>query len=173
MSITLLTLDPGTEQSGIALFKNGKLDDVEVLRVKDTQGNKEQRASYMARKVILWAEDRKALKKARIVIEYPRVYPKGAGKQSESDPDDILSLVLVVGHLWAEAHGINDNIVSLVRPADWKGQVPKAVMVRRIISTLDATEQALAENKVRNNHNAMDAVGIGLHALKRPWGSGT
>lgn len=166
----LLALDPGTEQAGIAVFRNGKLDDVDVLRVQASQGNKEQRASFMARKVILWAEKAKATKSTKIVMEYPQIYRHGAG--ADVDPDDVLALVLVVGHVWGACHAMDGNDVSLVRPAAWKGQVPKRIMNARIVATLDVTERDLVERNVKSNHNALDAVGVGLWALRRPWSAG-
>lgn len=163
----LVSLDPGTEQSGVALFRNGTLDDVDVIRVSATQGKKEQRASYMARKVMLWAEKIKATKNAKIVMEYPQVYRHGPG--ADVDPDDVLSLVLVIGHVWGVCHGMDGNDVSLVRPADWKGQVPKKIMNARVLGTLTDSERALVARNVGTNHNAIDAVGIGLWGLRRPW----
>jgi hypothetical protein len=43
-------------------------------------------------------------------------------------------------------------------------------MNNRIIATLTKTEQQLVHDKVRSNHNAIDAVGVGVWALRRPWG---
>ena len=163
---TVVSIDPGTEETGIALYRAGVLDDVDVLRVKASVGNREQRASFMGRlaidRVRAWKEP------ARVVLEYPQVYRHGAG--SEVDPDDVLCLVLVIGHVWGTFHGVNGNKLELVRPATWKGQVPKRIMNNRIVSTLTTAEQQLVHAKVRSNHNALDAVGIGLWALRRPWG---
>lgn len=162
---SLVSIDPGTEETGIALYRAGALVDVDVLRVKRSVGNREQRASVMGRlavdRVVAWEA-------ARIVLEYPQVYRHGAG--AEVDPDDVLCLVLVLGHVWGTFHAVNGNKVELVRPATWKGQVPKRAMNNRIVSTLSPTEQQLVHDKVRSNHNALDAVGIGLWALRRPWG---
>ena len=51
----------------------------------------------------------------------------------------------------------------LVKPAEWKGQVPKKIMNERVLSKLSAQERAI----VKDNHNAIDAVGLGLHVLGR------
>ena len=153
----IISIDPGTEETGIALYWAGALVDVDVLRVKRSVGNREQRASDMGRlavgKVSTW---RGAAEPLRVVLEV--------------DPDDVMALVLVIGHVWGTFHGLKGNTLELVRPATWKGQVPKRIMNNRIVSTLTQTEQALVHDKVRSNHNALDAVGIGLWALKRPWG---
>lgn len=165
----IISIDPGTEETGIALYRAGALVDVDVLRVKRSVGNREQRASDMGRlavgKVSTW---RGAAEPLRVVLEYPQVYKHGPG--SEVDPDDVLCLVLVIGHVWGTFHGLKGNTLELVRPATWKGQVPKRIMNNRIVSTLTKTEQDLVHDKVRSNHNALDAVGIGLWAMKRPWG---
>ena len=166
----LVSIDPGTEETGISLYRDGALVDVDVLRVKRSVGNREQRASGMGRlaveRVRTWCAGG-----ARTVLEYPQVYKHGPG--AEVDPDDVLCLVLVLGHLWGTFHGTEGFKVELVRPATWKGQVPKKIMNNRIIATLTKAEQQLVHDKVRSNHNAIDAVGIGLWALRRPWGSGT
>lgn len=162
---TLVSIDPGTEETGIALYRGGTLADVDVLRVKRSVGNKEPRASVMGR---LAVERLKTWGPSRIVLEYPQVYKHGPG--SEVDPDDILALVLVLGHVWCSFHAIESYKVELVRPATWKGQVPKRIMNNRIVGTLSPVEQQLVHDKVRSNHNALDAVGIGLWALRRPWG---
>jgi hypothetical protein len=169
---TLVSIDPGTEETGIALYRAGALVDVDVLRVKRSVGNREQRASVMGRlavdKVRAWCGLSGGGTSVRVVLEYPQVYRHGPG--AEVDPDDVLCLVLVLGHLWGTFHGVNGNALELVRPATWKGQVPKRVMNNRIIATLTKTEQQLVHDKVRSNHNAIDAVGIGVWALRRPWG---
>jgi hypothetical protein len=171
-SPTLVSIDPGTEETGIALYRDGKLADVDVLRVKRSVGNREQRSSGMGRlavdQVRAWCGPGGGGTGVRVVLEYPQVYRHGAG--AEVDPDDVLSLVLVLGHVWGTFHGVNGNTLELVRPATWKGQVPKRIMNNRIVGTLSPAEQQLVHDKVRSNHNALDAVGIGLWALRRPWG---
>lgn len=170
----LVSIDPGTEETGIALYRAGALVDVDVLRVKKSVGNREQRASVMGRlavdKVRAWCGGAGGGTSVRVVLEYPQVYRHGPG--SEVDPDDVLCLVLVLGHLWGTFHGVDGNNLELVRPATWKGQVPKRVMNNRILATLTKAEQQLVHDKVRSNHNGIDAVGIGVWALRRPWGSG-
>ncbi len=169
----LVSIDPGTEETGIALYRAGALADVDVLRVQRSVGNREQRASVMGRlavdRVRAWCGPAGGGSLSRVVLEYPQIYRHGAG--SEVDPDDVLCLVLVIGHVWGTFHATNGNKLELVRPADWKGQVPKRVMNNRIVGTLSPAEQQLVHAKVRSNHNALDAVGIGLWALRRPWGS--
>lgn len=166
----LVSIDPGTEETGIALYRAGTLDDVDVLRVKRTVGNREQRASGMGRLAIDKARGWLGASSGSFVLEYPQIYRHGAG--AEVDPDDVLALVLVLGHVWGTFHGLNGHTIDLVRPATWKGQVPKRIMNNRIVNTLTSAERQLVHDKVRSNHNALDAVGIGLWALRRPWGSG-
>lgn len=165
----LISIDPGTEETGIALYRGGTLVDVDVLRVKRSVGAREPRASVMGRLVVERAREWK--EPFRFVLEYPQVYKHGPG--AEVDPDDVLALVLVLGHVWGTFRGVNGNTMELVRPAGWKGQVPKKIMNNRIVGTLTPSERQLVHDKVRSNHNALDAVGIGLWALRRPWGQPT
>ena len=120
MTTTLVSIDPGTEETGIALFRGdvraGVLDDVDVLRIKRSVGNREQRASEMGRlavdKVRAWCGLAGGGTSVRVVLEYPQVYRHGPG--AEVDADDVLALVLVLGHVWGTFHGVNGNKLELV-----------------------------------------------------------
>lgn len=145
----LVTIDPGTEQAGFALFTEGVLVRAELIVEKGT--TKEQRAWKVAKKLgALYEKD------SELVIEHPQVYTRGPG-----DPDDLLALALVVGGVLALCDG-----GEIVRPAQWKGQVPKKIMSARILKALSDEERILTD-KIKNNHNVLDAIGVGLWKLKR------
>jgi hypothetical protein len=145
----LVAIDPGTEQAGFALFDEGVLVRAELVVEKGS--TKEQRAWKVANKLGDLLE-----KDSTLVIEHPQVYARGPG-----DPDDLLALALVVGGVLTLNGG-----GEIVRPAQWKGQVPKKIMSNRILKALTEEERLLTE-KVRNNHNVLDAIGVGLWKLKR------
>jgi len=151
MTKKLIAIDPGTEQAGFALFENGILTRAELVREKGS--TKEQRAWRAARQLGALCQ---AHADAELVVEHPQVYLRSPG-----DPDDLLALALVVGGVLTLHEG-----GDLVRPREWKGQVPKKIMVARILKQLSDEEQALCK-RVKDNHNVLDAVGIGLWRLKR------
>lgn len=146
----LCAIDPGTEQAGLAIFREGVLVDAHL--VVEAGLTKEQRAWRVATKL-----GKLLVPGAELVVEYPQIYAKA----SQVDPDDILALTLVVGGVLS-LHGGGE----LVRPAAWKGQVPKKVMVNRILKNLSEEEQKILK-KVKDNHNVVDAVGVGLWKTKR------
>lgn len=149
MTKRLIAIDPGTEQAGFARFVEGRL--VQATLVREKGSTKEQRAWRVARKLGELFETGEDL-----VIEHPQIYVRSKG-----DPDDLLALALVVGGVLAVHEG-----GELVRPRTWKGQVPKKIMTNRILKHLAGDERALCA-KVKDNHNVLDAVGVGLWKLKR------
>lgn len=145
----IIAVDPGTEQAGFALFENGKLIQAELIKEKGSL--KEHRAWRVSCRI-----GELLVPGATLVIEHPQVYAR-----SPSDPDDLLALALVVGGVLALHKG-----GEIVRPREWKGQVPKNLMTARILRQLDADERALCK-QINDNHNVLDAVGIGIWKLKR------
>lgn len=148
--MVLIAVDPGTEQAGVAVFSEGHL--VEAHLIVEAGYTKEQRAWRAACQI-----GKRLVPNADLIVEYPQIY----AKVSKVDPDDILALTLVVGGVLS-LHGGGE----LVRPAQWKGQVPKKVMVNRILKNLSEEERKILKT-VKDNHNVVDAVGVGLWKLKR------
>ena len=62
--------------------------------------------------------------------------------------------------------------MRFVSPAAWKGQVPKKIHHPRILRSLSEVEREIVLDVLdllpaSTRHNVLDAVGIGLWALKR------
>lgn len=104
----------------------------------------------------------------RAFIEMPLIYAPKSGK---GDPNkNIAPLILRVGRYFErlEARGIK---VTLIYPRDWKGTIDGDIMTARILqgltpedrATLDRCLLSVAKGK---QHNTIDAVGLGKHALK-------
>ncbi len=99
-----------------------------------------------------------------VIIELPQIYTR-----SKADPNDLITLAVKVGQLKADAERAGCK-VYLVHPHTWKGNAPKAVMGKRIVSRLDDAElEVLARVKcaASKRHNVVDAVGIALWRLGR------
>lgn len=88
--------------------------------------------------------------------------PTYRGRQGENKgtPDTLIALGVTLG----QAVGLymrKVEVVEFVTPNEWKGSVPKDICHRRIEKVLDEDEQ------LPDNHNAKDAVGVGLWKLGR------
>lgn len=107
----------------------------------------------------------------RVVVERPAIYPGGRQK---ARPRDIITLAIRAGESGVAACVSADleDAVEYVEPAAWKGRVKKDAChaaIRRALAPeeIDVLDRALAPLPKTKAHNALDAVGIGLHALGR------
>ncbi len=169
----LLALDPSMNSAGVALFRDGVLR--ACARVKSTANSTNdpgQRWVTMAREIVHWSRgdvDRPGGTPSVFVFERPQVYRAGRGGKN---PNDLFGLAGVAGAVAALlAHDAHIEIRTYT-PAEWIGQIPKtktvagaltSVRARRILGPLSLAEHAL----VPAQHDAVDAVGIGLHSLGR------
>jgi hypothetical protein len=145
----LIAIDPGVKMLGVARFNDaGECIYAHVLRVKS-----------------LWSVrlDLHCLSapEEHCVVECPQVYQ---AKFSKGDPNDLVNVALVAG-----ACASAFVSVDIVRPHEWKGNIPKAVHHRRVMR--DAPEfvqrsiAAIKQTTLR--HNAIDAYALGLWYLER------
>ena len=114
-----------------------------------------------------------------LVLEWPKVLMARRQKGSKRgvDPNDLLALVGVDCAI-AMAFRETMKIVS-VAPSDWKGQLDKEVMCRRVWGRLSEEERKNVERTPRGGglhfdgyeggvrHDTLDAVGLGLFQLGR------
>jgi hypothetical protein len=91
-----------------------------------------------------------------LVVEMPH-YQENAAAGFGWKTGDLQKLTLLVGYL------VNHNwgAVTLATPRDWKGQLPKPVIIERITNRLG--ERACVRLNIERD--AWDAVGIGLWAM--------
>jgi hypothetical protein len=96
------------------------------------------------------------------VCEFPFLYPGGRGK---GDGNDLLKVARIAGLLTAP---FSEDRVRLIYPRTWKGNVPKELMLDRILTRLSEEEKARIPRLPKGKlHNVIDAIGIGLHHLGR------
>ena len=93
-----------------------------------------------------------------VYIEMPQHMQSAAGIAAQAGA--IYKLTFLVGYLAARLH---PSTVIVVTPGDWKGQLPKAVVMGRVLNRLGPR---VCERLQIKSH-AWDAVGIGLWALGR------
>lgn len=156
----IVTLDPGKNGCGLAWGHNFKVVGAKYVPNPDKSADPYQNALNLARalaKETLSELGFSAI--SRIVIEHPRIY---FGSKKGNDKNDLFALV-AVGAAFATLVAYPDGSAPVVSvyPADWKGQVPKEVMTKRIISKLgkDELEKVQPYSKTFD-HNTWDAVGI-------------
>ena len=108
------------------------------------------RGGFVWRELALRLYD--ALPDARVVlVERPKIYTN-----SRADPDDLLELAACAGAICAVFP--REVSVYSVLPAEWKGQVPKAVHNQRMLDSLTPEESALLG---KGHHvDKLDAVGL-------------
>lgn len=152
----LYAIDPGFSQSnatGRAMFVDGQLRFCDALSPKS--------AGYVARieEIAAWAVLSAPVD--ILIIENPKIYP---GPQQKGDPDDVVLLATLVGMI---AGRVPHRELLLPRPQEWKGNVPKKVMLDRIEAKLSPEERAIADGAKGKRDAILDAVGIGMWALKR------
>jgi len=91
-----------------------------------------------------------------LVVEMPH-YQENAAAGFGWKTGDLQKLTLLVGYL------VNDDwgAVTLATPRDWKGQLPKSVIIDRITKRLGVP----AVTRLNLEKDAWDAVGNGLWAM--------
>jgi|ERR1700690_2820420 len=140
---SLLALDPGA-RTGWASYVGGKLVGCGVVspnELLETPGKGDM-----------------------VVIENPQIYPN-----SPARPADILKLARIVGR-YEERYGYRWKHIELIEPHQWKGSVPKDIMLKRIEDATPLTDRpALLAYQGGYRHNMIDAVGLGRWALKQPF----
>ena len=158
----LISIDPGLGGTGWALWTGSKTPDA-VGIVRDTARDEilSVRCWEMKEKLFkaLSSADRGWWRTSSFVyIEMPQ--HMGGRKGIAAQAGSVYVLTFLVGYLAARLHPAT---VITVNPMEWKGQLPKDVVQRRIERTL-----GLKKCKDLNiKTHAWDAVGIGLFALGR------
>ena len=149
MKTSLIAFDPGKDHFAYAAFEENRL--------------------VRCNRLSAWNEgiEKMTALKGDVLafIELPQVYNQ---RHWKGDPNDLLAVALTVGALKFAVR--KASAIELVPPHKWKGNVPKAVMLKRIESKLDTEEkEILSQISVAKSkrHDVLDAIGIGLWALGR------
>lgn len=135
----MISIDPGKNAAGIAEWAGPKL-----IRAYYAPRNEWHRLRC---DTAIWVE------RQYLTKDHPR-------------PGDIVELAYAAG-LCAGLSTSTGGTITEVLPIRWKGNVPKPIMTKRILSKLDQTELAAIERVGYKDHNTIDAIGIGLYALGR------
>ncbi len=154
----MVAIDPGMRGCGVALFRDGLLEQGTYVAGHD---NAQRSAAWLAM-VGAVRDFIGARRVSHLVVELPQVYIQA---KSKGDPNDLIQLAAIVGGLCVVFEGAPQKIYL---PAEWKGQVPKEIVHARAMQRLSDDEQGrISCRKKALMHNAKDAVAIGLKFLGR------
>lgn len=158
----ILCIDPGLRGCGVALFDGARLHHAEYVKNPAVEGR-----GYSCHRLMAGAVWNSVFKLdvgiGAVLIEHPVYYGSTHGK---GDPNDLLDVV-AVGAAIAGACYVPTTFIT-IPPRDWKGQVPKEVMTKRIGASLtDLERKVILPCRKDLMHNVLDAVGIGLWHLSR------
>lgn len=144
----IYAVDPSTVATGVAIFLGTRLDRVTVLEAEGLDEMIEAVRAYFYGHPIT----------AECVVEVPIAY----GFKQKGDPNDLLKIAQVAGAV--RAHFATSYAIT---PGGWNGGRPKKITEARIRSLLLPDEVAMLDTvRVAVRHNAIDAVGVGMHHLK-------
>lgn len=136
--VEVISIDPGVKKSAIAFW-----DEDKKLIFADDLPNQEVFGLI------------EKMNPKRLYVETPILYP--TKRKVHADVKNLLS----VARSFLNMVQVNFSIA----PSSWKGQVPKKIHAVRIVSVLG--EDEIKAVKSIKNHNTIDAIGIGLFALRR------
>ncbi len=156
----ICAVDPGTKETGLALFEDGKLKHCKLLRAKTLTGMISELANV----------DLPALfdEPDVVIVEQPTIYPRDGAKKSNA----LIKVSLIAGAA-ASAFGCGTwTAVNFVEPRTWKGSVPKDIHNMRTLDKLDPDELLVYTERtlympVGIVHNMVDAIGLGLYEIGR------
>lgn len=150
----IISVDPGVHHHGCALWKDGEL--TKAWLSNKNQDNITHELPVFGCKVTV------------LVIEIPQIYSITRSRGGLKGQNDLIDLSVEAG---AVIGSLRHNAVLEVvkyRPREWKGQVPKDIMINRIQRAVSPGELAEVELPRRKDlqHNVWDGIGIGL----KYWG---
>jgi len=158
----IISVDPGVKATGIAVFDDGELAFAFLARGADWFATAKNAHDKLCERLPL-----DLVEQSLYIGEVPQVYQ---ARHLKGDPNDLIDVTLV----FAALVGCKGLAPVLYRPREWKGQVPKRVSNDRIWSKLSDDERQRVElppgrKKTAGalSHNVIDAIGIGLHYLRR------
>lgn len=167
----LLAIDPSIVSPGVALFRDGTLVANAVLKVKpDKAANDGIRAQTAADAICVWLHTQCPCLVIPLAIayEWPQIY-KDDGPAVANAIISMAAVDAAVTMACRARYGPSE--IYSYKPAEIWGQLPKSKKGSywasprgaRVYSRLSDSERAIAVDQ----HDAGDAVGIGLFALHR------
>lgn len=148
----IITIDPGIAGTGYAIWAILNNTEWKLLKygvIQISSGHWKMKRKTIARKLTKLGRIWKA---SDVFIENPRTFGSVKGKMV-AQRGDLVKLAELVGYLEA-SFNLYDIRTHLVEIINWKGQLPKEVVIKRI--------KRIYPNLKAKSHD-WDAVGIGLY----------
>lgn len=172
-SNNIIAVDNSLNSPGLACFIDGKLVIAERVKPKHASDTVIMRALETAQLVCSRVMRDKVLAAMiargdyNVVMEMPQIYN---AKTSKANPNQLLP-VAIVGGMIAATLATKQEIFAYT-PHEWIGNLPKSTKGdpresprgARIWATLNPAEKQISDGK---NHDAFDAIGLGLYHLGR------
>jgi len=158
--MALIAIDPG-KATGVAVFNSAS-------NAAFNEGELRRATVCTFEECLLFVENVAPIRQGKpagdCIIEVPQIYP---GQQQKGDQNDLIDLAVMVGR-YAERATSCGFRVTLVKPRQWKGQLPKDPCWERVRETLTASELDKMEKIPKSRaHNMHDAIGLGTWFQKR------
>lgn len=155
-----LAIDPGLQGLGVAYWRSVDIAPDWVEVIGPTKGEWIDRAGRMARRVRELLRQEGHWKQTTVVCELMEMHMSARAQMMWRAGDFQRTLVLI-GMI---AQAVSPCHVVLVKPSEWKGQMPKSVTETRIRKQLGCG--TCPQLKGMKSHG-WDAIGIGLWARGR------
>jgi hypothetical protein len=153
----LLTIDPGFRYFAYSIFSEKEIAYADISKTKseDWEAWTGQPPSFVEISEIV---SRFEWVNKLAIVEFPQIH------RDTPNPNDIVKLASACGAYTSLLQSFGFSVVW-VKPADWKGTVPKEIMTKRIFAKIRESEYPRI--KSIKDHNVIDAIGIGLWHLNR------
>lgn len=162
MPHTLLSVDPGKSDCGVAFFVSGVLTDAAFLAPPNASPYE------VAREVAIWG--RRCMmnmgdpegRVSQLIVEGQQIYPMTTLAQSQQ----LLFLAQTIGGVLARVDCFERKIIL---PKTWTKGVPKPIRQRRFLSAASDYERSLIMSilPASKRHNTIDAICMGAYELGR------
>jgi len=156
----LVAFDPALRNCGVAIYHDSWLIACTTVLNRYTRTRGPQVWDGLAKSVHAWVTGRVA---SGCAYHYATELMEG-GRGGATE--DLLEIHGVIGAIVGKLQATHPGLWTTYLPKQWKGQVPKPVMLPRIMTRLSPTELAVVARD-KPDHNAMDAIGVGLHHQAR------
>jgi hypothetical protein len=167
---SLLAIDPGKKALGWSAWAAGELLSAGIARLP--RGFRLQgEASLGAQAVELASQVPTGAEEAVVerMVQYPTRGRRDSVQRQDALANDLLDLQAIGGIVAARC--VTGGIY-FATPHEWKGELPKEVVILRVRNLLSEGEAKTLEGALEDipaslRHNALEAVGLGLWRLKR------
>jgi len=147
----LVAIDPGTKETGIAVFQRGYL--VHAVLCRDKHKDWKIRCQQIRLQVSIFCCQQIDC----AIIELPS-YEFSVRGRAAARTDSTIKLAYLCGLIGATLEA--EDGIHLVTPRQWKGGLPKTVTAQRV-------KDKYSLIKDETNHNVLDAVAIGDWYLRK------